>query len=168
MTLPEATEHEIATAYHEAGHAAVALELGRPIHRVSILPNELRLGHCELKKSHHGPLKDSVESEILILLGGVGAEARHTGEYAWDAASLDMRGVRALLQLRSGSDRQLKRLERRMLDKVEHILDDEGVWLAVERIAADLLRNKTMSGRGARHIFDLAVAHVKKNGSQRY
>ena len=155
------TAELIATAYHEAGHAAMALALRRPVERVSIQPNQLRLGYCELRKGVHGPLKDSVETEILILLGGLGAEARHTGVYEWDAASQDMRSVRALMAMRPGSPRQVKRMEQRLLDKAEHELDQPGVWTAIERIAAELLRNTTMSGRAVRHMFEQAVRAAK-------
>jgi len=152
----------VATAYHEAGHAAVALALRHPVQRVSIKPNQLRLGACELRKSVHGPLKDAVETEILILLGGVGAEARYTGEYEWDAACEDLRHVRTLMGVRPSSDRQIKRMERRLLDKAEHILDQPGVWPAIERIAQELLQHETVSGRGVRHIFDLAVTQARR------
>ncbi|MGC3969956.1 MAG: cell division protein FtsH [Pirellulales bacterium] len=160
----EATPEDVATAYHEAGHAAIALILRRPIERVSIEPNQVRLGHCTLRKSVHGPMKDSVETEILILLGGIGAEARHTGDYNWEAASDDMRTVRRLLEMRSGNDRQLKRTQNRLLDKAEHLLDEPGMWTAIERIAAELLRYRSVSGRGVRHIFEQAIRLGKKRG----
>ena len=35
---PPQPQHDEATAYHEAGHAVVALALDRPVHRVSVLP----------------------------------------------------------------------------------------------------------------------------------
>lgn len=159
---PEPTPGDVATAYHEAGHAVIALALHRPIERVSIEPNQVRLGHCTLRKGVHGPLKDSVEAEVLILLGGPGAEARHTGDYDWDAGSEDMRTVRKLLGMRPGSDRQLKRTERRLLDKAEHLLDQPGAWPAVERIAAELLRSRTVSGRGVRHIYEQAIRQSRK------
>src|SRR5205085_199799 len=114
---------EIATAYHEAGHAVMALALGRPVQRVSIKPLDRRLGHCEIKKGTFRPIKDTLETEILILLGGPAAEARHRGQYGWDGAAQDLRGVRSLSQMRAASQRQVERLERRMLDKAEHILD---------------------------------------------
>ena len=148
---------EIATAYHEAGHAVIALALGRPVQRVSVQANHLRLGQCELKKGAGRPAKDAVETEILILLGGLAAEARQTGEYARAAAAQDLRGVRLLTQTRAESPRQAERLERRLLDKTEHILDQPGVWLAAERIAEELLRSTTISGRAARHLFDQAA-----------
>jgi hypothetical protein len=160
----EPTPQDVATAYHEAGHAAMSLMLRRPIERVSIEPNQVRLGQCKLRKSVHGPLKDAVETEILILLGGLGAEARHTGAYDWDAASEDMRSVRRLLEMRAANDRQMKRTESRLLDKAEHLLDQPGMWTAIERIAAELLRYGSVSGRGVRHIFEQAIRLGKKRG----
>lgn len=151
---------EIATAYHEAGHAVMALALGRPVQRVTVQPSQQRLGHCELKKGTFRPSKDALETEILILLGGLASEARHMGKYGWDGASQDLRNVRRLTEMRASGQRQVERLERRMLDKAEHILDQPRVWLAIEQIAAELLRCTTISGRAARHLFDQAAAQA--------
>jgi ATP-dependent Zn protease len=145
--------YDEATAYHEAGHAVVALALGRPIHRVSVLPNRERLGQCEFRKGLVRPSEDWLEREILIALGGVAAEARRTGVYAWDQATRDSRYVRDLAVRRAG-ERQAERLERRLLAKAEHLLAREGHWRAVELIAAELRRSGTISGRAARHLFD--------------
>ena len=40
-----------ATAYHEAGHAVMALALGRTVHRVTILPEREHLGQFQRRKS---------------------------------------------------------------------------------------------------------------------
>ena len=149
---------EIATAYHEAGHAVMALALGRPVQRVSVQPSQQRLGRCEIKKGTFRPSKDLLETEILILLGGLAAEARYTGRYCLGGAAEDLRGVRKLASLRAASERQVERLERRMLDKAEHILNQPGVWSAAVRIADELLRSTTISGRAARHLFEQAAA----------
>ncbi len=145
-----------ATAFHEAGHAVVALLHGRPVGKVSILPNRQRLGHCEVRKGSFGPKQDTLETEMLILLGGPAAEARHSGEYCWRAAAQDLRDVRKLALLRAGSDRKAERLERRLLDKIENLLDRDEVWRAVEMIANELLQRTEISGRAARHFFDEA------------
>ena len=142
-----------ATAYHEAGHAVVALALGRPIHRVSVLPDGQFLGLCRFGKGVFRPSEDWLEREILIALGGIAAEARYTGDYAWDAADRDRRYVRQLAAQRAG-ERQAERLERRLLAKAEHLLAREGHWRAVELIAAELLCQGAISGRAARHLFD--------------
>lgn len=159
--MPE--PHEIATAYHEAGHAVVALALGRPVQRVSVEPNHLRLGVCEIRKGTFRPSKDWLETEVLILLGGLAAEARHAGDYHWDAASQDLRNLRSLTKQRAGSASQIDRLERRLLDKTEHLLDQPGHWEAVELIAAELLRCAVISGRAARHLFDQAAARAERD-----
>src|SRR5438128_1418141 len=132
--------HDEATAYHEAGHAVVALALGRPIHRVSILPDREHLGRCQFGKGVFRPSEDWLEREILIALGGTAAEARHTDAYAWDEAGRDRQYVRLLAVQRAG-ERQAERLERRLLAKAEHLLARPGHWRAVESIAAELLRH---------------------------
>ncbi|WP_254508430.1 M50 family metallopeptidase [Anatilimnocola floriformis] len=157
----EATATNLATAYHEAGHAVIALALGRNVQRVSILPNQLRLGQCELKKGRAKPAHDPLEVEVLILLGGVAAEAVYTGEYAWGGAQQDLRAVRAMTMQRAGNQKQVERLERRLLDKVEYLLADPATWRATELIAAELLRCTTISGRAAKHLFEQAAAQVE-------
>lgn len=142
-----------ATAYHEAGHAVVALALDRPIHRVSVLPNRDRLGQCEFAKGRFRPSEDWLEREMLIALGGLAAEARHSGTYGWDEAERDLRYVRRLAVQRAGA-RAAERLERRMLAKTENILADDGHWQAVELIAAELMKHGVISGRAARHLFE--------------
>ena len=164
MSEPGPSELETATAYHEAGHAVLALALGRPVQRVSILPNQLRLGACEFKKGSFKPTHDAIETEILILLGGLAAEARRMGEYAWSGASADLRVVRGLTAMRAGSARQVARLERRMLDKAEYLLDQPGHWEAVTRIAEELLKTTVISGRAARHYFEEEVRKAERDG----
>jgi ATP-dependent Zn protease len=146
-----------ATAYHESGHAVMALALGRPVRRVSIRPNQLYLGHCEFGKGVFRPSEDWLEREILISLGGIAAEAIHTGDYAWEAAHRDLRYVRDLAVKRAG-EKQAERLQHRLLTKAEHLLGQAGHWQAVELIAGELLRRGNISGRAARHLFDQACA----------
>ncbi|MFO0806931.1 MAG: hypothetical protein U0791_27835 [Gemmataceae bacterium] len=147
--------HDPATAYHEAGHAVIALALDRPVHRVSVLPNRERLGQCEFGKGVSRPSEDWIEREILISLAGMAAEAKHTGTYGFAEADRDLRYVRRLV-LKRTSERAAERYERRLLAKVEYLLADDAHWNAVERIAAELLKHGAISGRAARHLFDLA------------
>jgi ATP-dependent Zn protease len=146
-------QYDEATAYHEAGHAVTALALGRPVQRVSILANRERLGHCAFGKGVFRPSEDWQEREILIALGGLAAEARFTGAYAWNGAARDRQYVRQLAAQRAG-ERRAERLERRLLAKAEHLLSQERHWRAVELIAAELLRLGVLSGRAARALFD--------------
>ncbi len=153
--VPESPEYDPATAYHEAGHAAAAMALGRDVHRVSVLPGRDLLGWCEFKKAVFRPSEDWLERELLISLAGMAAEARHTGTYDRAAAGTDLKFARKLA-LQRASERSLDRYERRMLAKTENLLADDAVWRAVEMIAAELLKHGEISGRAARHLFDLA------------
>ena len=141
------------TAYHEAGHAVLAFVLSRPVKCVSILPDREHLGVCELGNGVYRPSEDWLEREILIALGGIAAEARLTGIYAWDAAARDQQYVRRLAVQRAG-ERRAEKLQRRLLAKAEHLLSDEGCRLAVELIATELLCHREISGRTARHLFE--------------
>ena len=142
-----------ATAYHEAGHAVVALALGRQVHQVSILPNRDRLGVCEFRKPNFRPSEDWIEREILISLGGIAAEARHTGIHAWESAGRDIQYVQQLAAERAG-ERRAERYTSRMLSKAEHLINRDENWRAIERIAQALLESGSISGRAARHFFD--------------
>lgn len=153
--MEAASAYDPATAYHEAGHAVIALALDRPVHRVSVLPNRERLGQCEFGKGVSRPSEDWIEREILISLAGMAAEAKHTGTYGFAEADRDLRYVRRLV-LKRTSERAAERYERRLLAKVEYLLADDANWAAVERIAAELLKHGAISGRAAKHLFELA------------
>ena len=144
---------ELCTAYHEAGHAVMALVFDRPVQKVSILPDQRRLGHCELRKGVSRASQDRLEADILILLAGVVAEAIHSGSYNWTGAALDLQSVRQLAVMRSGQG-QADKLTRRLQAKTEHLLLQARNWNAVVQIAAELFAKKSISGRAARHYFE--------------
>jgi ATP-dependent Zn protease len=150
-----------ATAYHEAGHAVMAMLLGRQVLKVSIAPGQMtfgvRLGACEIRKGSGKGSKDWIEDEVLILLAGMVAQAQWKGEYCRTGAAQDLLGVRRLLShSRAVTERQLERLEQRMLDKAEHLLGDSVATQAVAWVAADLLQKTTISGRAVRHWLEQA------------
>ncbi len=140
----------------------MALALGRPVQKVTVAPalqpaGGVRLGACKIQKGRFKPSGDWLEDEVLILLAGMVAEARFTEKYCRQGAAEDLRHARRLLQSRASNERQLERLERRMLDKTGHLLSDEGYAKAVQMIATELEQKTTISGRTARHLFQQAV-----------
>jgi ATP-dependent Zn protease len=151
-----------ATAFHEAGHAVVALVLQRPVTRVSVLPDRHALGECFFGKPVFRPSEDWLEREVLIALAGLAAEAMRTGEYGWPEASRDLRYARSLTLRRAGNERQAERLEKRLLSKAEHLLSKPGHWQAVERLAAELLEHGVVSGRTARHLFERCLREAEE------
>lgn len=153
----------MATAYHEAGHAVMALLLGRPIEKVTISPASLqtggnRLGACKIQKGRTKASQDPLEDEVLILLSGMVAEGHYTHRYCQAGASQDLMNVRRLLATRAPKERQLERLAKRMLNKTEHLLDDEVNRKAIVMIAKELVAKETISGRAVRHLLDAAAS----------
>ena len=156
-----------ATAYHEAGHAVMALIVGRPIQKITIVPARAnavsaRLGACEMKKGRIKPTSDWLEDEVLVLFAGMVAESYFTNEQNERGAGQDLRMIRKLLsQNRANSERQLEKLERRLLNKTEYLLEDEASQKAIEQIAKRLIEKQTMSGREATHLFEQAEKQTK-------
>lgn len=151
----------IATAYHEAGHAVMAVSLGRSIHKVSIAAGKsqfgpARLGHCEIKKGRARAAHDPLQDDVLILLAGMVAQSRVSGQDCRAGAARDLQEVANLLCTRAASLRQHDTLQRRMLAKTEHILNDRAHVEAIENIARELLEKTTISGRSVRHHFNQA------------
>jgi ATP-dependent Zn protease len=151
------SDQDIATAYHEAGHAVVALSLGRTIVKLSIVRNSLRLGAVNLGSGRTGRRQDYFETEALILLAGIVCEARITGELNWSGARQDLSILRRHISTRVSSEKAANRLERRLFDKAEHYVTQPNIWEAIERIATMLIQHRSISGRSARHIYDEAT-----------
>ncbi|MFO0935257.1 MAG: M50 family metallopeptidase [Gemmataceae bacterium] len=150
-------DYDISTCYHEAGHAVMALVMGRSIQKVSAVPNSLRLGAVEFKKGPAKGVDDWIEAEILIALAGPLAEAKFMGQFDVHGAGRDLRVVRKYAEDRVGP-RQVDRYERRMLTKTDYLLNDDDTWAAVELIANELFAKGMISGRAARHLFDQATS----------
>lgn len=155
-----------ATAYHEAGHAVMATVLGRNIQKVTIKPGKiqtggLRLGLCELATGRRRSSHDALEDEVLILLAGMVAEAKFTGRYCQLGASQDLRFASSMLQDRGGNDNHAQRLQRRLLDKTEHLLNEPAHVQAIMTVAKELIERTTISGRAVRHIVSQAIARKR-------
>jgi ATP-dependent Zn protease len=150
------SDDRILTAYHEAGHAVMALLMGRSIQKVSIIPSQNRLGACTIQKGRAKQVQDKLEAEILILLAGMAAEGRKSGRYNVQGAAQDLQAVERLALARSGNSRQATKLVHKMLDKTQHLLANKATWAAVKVIADELIEHESISGRAAKHHLALA------------
>jgi len=149
-------DSKILTAYHESGHAVMALLMGRPVKKVSIIPSQNRLGACTIQKGRSKQVQDKIEAEMMILLAGMAAEGRKSGQYNVAGAAQDLRGVETLAMTRAGNVRQAQKLIHRMLDKTQHLLSEKSTWKAVKVIANELLEHESISGRAAKHHLTIA------------
>ncbi|MEZ6137342.1 MAG: cell division protein FtsH [Pirellulaceae bacterium] len=155
-----------ATAYHEAGHAVMAVALGRSVQKVTVTPGQLqtggvRLGACAMKKGRRKASDDPLEDEVLILMAGMVAESHFTGQYCQRGATQDLLHVRRLLETRAKNEKQLERLRRRMLDKTEYYLAEAAHAQAITWIAEELIAKQSISGRAVEHFFNQAVSAAK-------
>lgn len=156
------------TAYHEAGHAVMALAVGRSVHKVDVQAKGTRLGVCKMNKGRAGKAKsskastDNLEGDLLILLGGMAAEARKSGEYNMEGASKDLREAESLAMMRAGNANQAGKVLKRAMDKVHHLLSKPEIWGAVKVIAAGLVETSTMSGKQAKHLYEMELAKSEK------
>lgn len=150
------TTEQTLTSYHEAGHAVMALLMGRSVQKVSIIPSQNRLGACTLQKGRAKQVQDKLEAEMMILLAGMAAEGRKSGRYNVQGASQDLQGVEKLALSRSGNSRQAQKFIHRMLDKTQHLLSDKATWKAVKVIASELQEHESISGRAAKHHLTMA------------
>ena len=157
----------LGTAYHEAGHAVMAVLLGRPIEKVTISPAQLatggsRLGACKIQKGQTKPTKDAVEDSVLILLAGMVAESRVTGRYNQAGAAQDLMMVKELLTAqRATTENAFQKLAKRMVDKTEHLLSEPAARKAVKLVADELVENETISGRAVKHSVQMAQQQTK-------
>ena len=143
----------------------MALALGRPIQKVTISPAQLqtggsRLGACRIQNRRLKASKDWLEDDVLILVAGMVAESHFTAQYCRPGAAQDLRAAKRLLSNRATSERQLERLESRLLQKAERLLGDQGRAKAIASIAQALLEKETLSGRAVRHLFEQAMQQV--------
>jgi hypothetical protein len=155
-TETQEDKERLATAYHEAGHAVMALLLGRSVDKISVVRNSIRLGAVQLGKGRTGRRDDHFENEAMILLAGLVSEQKHTGKYNWQGAHQDLLALRSLSLSRVANDEDALRLERKLLDKASYLLEQDRNWFCIERIVTELMERGVVRGRSARHHFDEA------------
>ncbi|MGI8684873.1 MAG: AAA family ATPase [Acidimicrobiales bacterium] len=94
-------EERRVTAYHEAGHALVALSLDRAAtpHRVTILPRGGTAGHCILLDDHDVvlPSRSQMLARMAVSMGGWAAEMLVFDEPA-AGSSADLKRVRQMAE----------------------------------------------------------------------
>ncbi len=157
----------VATAYHEAGHAVMAVSLGKTIHKATIVAAKLqtggvRLGAVKMDQGRTKSTQDWLEDEVLVLFAGMVAEAHFTGSYCPRGAASDLRAIEHLLCTRANTERQFEKLHRRLLDKTEYMLSDEVHEKAIKAVAGQLLEHETIKGRLVKHYLNQAIEQSKK------
>jgi ATP-dependent Zn protease len=149
-------------AYHEAGHAVAAFAEGRirRIKNVTIAaPHENggTLSDMEHWPTPALPSNDRsartrlrLEAEIIILLGGDIAERRAAGRHSYPGVRADYNRATDLASRACGNERQEAPFLRWLLVRTEDLITLH--WCAVQELAAELLKYKTLNGEHVRAI----------------
>ena len=157
----KATKKLWSTAYHEAGHAAVAYELRVTIKKVTIEPEGDSLGHV----LHQKLLSDAVawdnskkyrwrmEKLVMVALAGYHAEKRFNPKGVRHYSSFQDRheSVNALSYFCGGTD-EIEAYFKLLDLWAKGYLNRPWVWIGVERLAEALIEHGTLDGRRARQI----------------
>jgi len=128
---------EYATAHHEAGHCAVVLSLGWPIYSMALEDGEF-LGtlHCRERRR-------ATRDRCLIAMAGPVAQEAFSGHT--DGCGHDATQARCLAAERYDDRDQ----QTRWMQSVEHDAERfvQGHWSPIRRLAKELLRRRTLTGK---------------------
>jgi hypothetical protein len=171
-------------AFHEAGHAAVAVLRGLEVRRLTISRRGRIGGACEYRfavpsRGARAAVRRMVRDAAAVALGGSVAQDRAALERGYLA--LDPRTGRPFPLFTGGAEddektalRFASRLYRdagarraflgRMRTSAERLLAEPRNWAAVERLARALLRERTIEGAAAVRIVRRAAAGSTASG----
>jgi len=151
------------SAYHEAGHAFVAIFLGASVHSVTIDPDwddgPKRHGDAQIEwKLSEFNERELCEKSILVALAGPVAEMIHSGdpfhpgfvaEWAddWSAA------WKAAAVVHTDEKRRLTYLEQ-MTVRLYQTMNRDDHWAALAAIVDHLLAHETLEGKHVQEIVE--------------
>lgn len=160
-----------AAAYHEAGHAAVAVRLGYSLGRVALTPDDPeQFGDVlqrwdapdELRAGREYGVEKLVRDQLVIRLAGPAAEARAGFAIAFEQAEQeDIAEMGELISNVWPNRREAAAEVAACRSRAGELLGEPAVWTGVEALAGELLRSGTLSGDTAHDT--LAAAGIRSS-----
>lgn len=152
----------LAVAYHEAGHAAMAVHYKFGLWRVSIVPSHQFQGVCRTVKQPSfmqidtyisGKMERRIEQKIMVALaGGIAQRIKvpHSYRHIHDRSDKE---VAYGLALRVYGDMKLASAFLNYLTlRTEASLRNPGIWDGVEALAKELVISRQLPGKKASDI----------------
>lgn len=162
------TKHLKATAYHEAGHAAVAWHQGIRVRHVSIVPDAEYLGRVV----HGDPLRGirldfdnsdrtrlRAERLCRVLLAGFLVEKRHTGRGNRIGASADHEAAVKLMDRFVTDNDEAEAWLNLLAIQTRNIIALPHITAAIDALATALLEHRELSGR---RVVEIATHPAKR------
>lgn len=154
------TKKEISTAYHEAGHAVMACQLGRKFKKVSIIKDGDTLGflvNTTIKNFRPDidpslRIRSLIEREIKICFAGFEAEKKFRGKGNWKGAMRDFHECAQLASSVNGSSEQTGAFLKWLRIQTKDVVSYPYVWEEIEKVAKELLIHKELSYKKVREI----------------
>lgn len=149
-----ATKELTLTAYHEAGHAIMAMRHGYSAEYLTIERHGDVLGmfrqRAEWGAESLAPTDENIRrwsvEKCDMLLGGWLAERRYDAGASWPYSMRDLRRMILAIAAQFDSDEEMHSLIRERTAEVSACFNDEWIWACVERLAGQLLIDRTLSG----------------------
>jgi hypothetical protein len=167
------------TAYHEAGHAAASIALGRGLRRVTIVPDS-DAGTLGTSANHKMPARitaslevgsgdaarDWAARQIIIYLAGAVAERKDGGRPTRVGCKGDRAAAADLALAVTSSEAEAGAFLRWLEVRTGNLLDRLDVWAGLRHIAETLVRERTLSGRRAREVYAEGVLSAVGKGKK--
>lgn len=158
------TTHQLwATAYHEAGHAVIALYLGIGLgrHGVSIRPDEDTHGHVGLRRGFRGNpetqnsdrVRLGLERRAMVSLAGHEAQRQfRSSSVRRHHASQDRANAADCLSFNVGSSEELTAYLHLLQIRVRQIVKLPHIWAQITAVAAALIEKRQLTPTEVRQI----------------
>jgi hypothetical protein len=174
-SLTPADREKFAAAYHEAGHAGVAVLLGLRLERVELTPDHpVHLGCCLERVDDLPALGRAVERgdenvilpQLKVLLAGRAAQQKSGFDDVPNGDQHDLETARRVATNMIGCPSKAEELLDALQDHTRGLLDVPGVWAGVEALARELLRAGNVEGDAAHRILNEAVTSANQGGTR--
>jgi hypothetical protein len=161
LTSPTHDSETIAAAYHEAGHAGVAVHLGLKLEQVGLTPDHpVHFGYCLEQVDDPHSLSRAVEKgdeeillpQIRVLLAGREAQRKSGFDCVPGGDGQDLETARRVAATMVGCKVKAEELITTLRADTRRMLDAPAVWAGVEALVSQLLQDGTVEGEKAHRI----------------
>jgi ATP-dependent Zn protease len=150
------------TAYHEAGHAVAAYALRRRFGKITIVPMSDKLSAMTTPESNwidfnlvydlKPKARNRIEADIIIYFAGAVAERVFAGQLNWKGSGWDNLRVKGYVESIVSSEDELETYLGWLRIRARNLIQSPLYWAAVQTLASELLKHKTIGYRRARRI----------------